>query len=527
MNGKPVVVLCGNARCGNGFLDLEKLSASIAKSDVIDRLVVLDEPCRVPPETLTTIRKRKVIFAGCPLLRESGFYEQTARRLVIGSSDWLAMDLKADVLDLYEKTDGIEENVRAVLESAAQRLAGTQPVIGGGVVAHRRVLVYGSGMSGLTAALGLAAEGIPADVRETGGYPVSPGCLGETLRVPGFVEELREKARKNDRILFLPPTGRVALVPIEGGFLLPSASADAREYGSIAFAPERVEEPSKETGAFTLTQLYGYIHSGKAVGGWVVVLLDRDGETEPEVFRDVMLAAAHLTQRMQAKVLVLSRNARVSLPGAQELSDQCREMGILFLRYRDAVSLSSGYGDFVLRGVDDHTSAGFVIERPKILVIPGRTRLPEEAGQFARALALRLTGDRYTQPGSLWRSVNETNRAGVFAVGAARGNMTAEGVRDDAASLAYAIRERLSPRGIRIEEHLPVVNKEKCAYCLTCVRMCPFGAMERDPAERAAKVLASACKGCGLCAAECPAQAIEIRNLGSVQVRAGVQALVR
>src|SRR4030042_679573 len=106
MNGKPAVVLCNHARCAPGLLDLEKLSAAIAKSDLIERLVVLGEPCRVPPGTLTAIRKRRVVFAGCPLLKEAGFYEQMARRLVIGRSDWLAVNLKADILDLYETAEG-------------------------------------------------------------------------------------------------------------------------------------------------------------------------------------------------------------------------------------------------------------------------------------------------------------------------------------------------------------------------------------------------------------------------------------
>jgi heterodisulfide reductase subunit A len=528
MNGKPVVVLCSHARCAPGALDVGRLSALIAKSDVIDGPVILEEPCRVPPAAMTSIRKRKVIFAGCPLLREGGFYEQMARKLVIGVSDYVAVDLRADILDRYEGTTGIrEENARVLLESAGQILAGTQPVVAHGVAAHRRVLVFGSGMSGMSAALGLASEGISVDVLETKGHSVSPGCLGAIFRSPDGMERLRERARRDERILFLPPDGLRNPTPLEGGFLFVSAEGDSREYGSIVFAPERQEEPSEDSGAFTLTQLYGYMQTGKAVGGQVAFLLDRDGETEPEVFRDVLCAAAHLTQRLQAEVVVLAKNAQVSLSDAQELYDECRQVGVLFIRYRGAVSLTSGYGDFVIRGIDDHTNAQFLVEKPKILVIPGRIGLADEARAFSRALALRLTSDRFTQPDSLWRSANETNRAGVFAVGAARGHMAAEGIDDDVASLASAVRARLAPGGIPIEEHIAVVNKDKCAYCLTCVRLCPFGAMEKDLVERVAKVCATACKACGVCAAECPAQAIELRNRGAAQVRAAVHMLVR
>jgi len=52
------------------------------------------------------------------------------------------------------------------------------------------------------------------------------------------------------------------------------------------------------------------------------------------------------------------------------------------------------------------------------------------------------------------------------------------------------------------------VNHNKCAFCLTCVRLCPHGAIgfrsrpEVDPLS---------CKVCGVCVVECPMDAIEIR----------------
>jgi heterodisulfide reductase subunit A-like polyferredoxin len=57
------------------------------------------------------------------------------------------------------------------------------------------------------------------------------------------------------------------------------------------------------------------------------------------------------------------------------------------------------------------------------------------------------------------------------------------------------------------------VDADKCAYCLTCLRVCPYGAMGKDPAQRVAQVIRTACQGCGICASECPAEAITLRNL--------------
>jgi heterodisulfide reductase subunit A len=71
-----------------------------------------------------------------------------------------------------------------------------------------------------------------------------------------------------------------------------------------------------------------------------------------------------------------------------------------------------------------------------------------------------------------------------------------------------------------------VVDNEKCAYCLTCLRVCPYGAMGKNSEERVAQVIATACQGCGVCASECPAEAITLRNLSQESVLAGMHELV-
>jgi heterodisulfide reductase subunit A len=71
------------------------------------------------------------------------------------------------------------------------------------------------------------------------------------------------------------------------------------------------------------------------------------------------------------------------------------------------------------------------------------------------------------------------------------------------------------------------VETSKCVGCLTCMRVCPYGApaisflnehhrIEIDPAK---------CMGCGSCAAECPARAIQLHNFLDSQIFAAIAAL--
>jgi len=54
----------------------------------------------------------------------------------------------------------------------------------------------------------------------------------------------------------------------------------------------------------------------------------------------------------------------------------------------------------------------------------------------------------------------------------------------------------------------PVVNHDTCIYCLRCYLVCPDGTIFKDNGKIAVDY--DYCKGCGVCAHECPKNAIEM-----------------
>jgi heterodisulfide reductase subunit C len=79
-----------------------------------------------------------------------------------------------------------------------------------------------------------------------------------------------------------------------------------------------------------------------------------------------------------------------------------------------------------------------------------------------------------------------------------------KGLRDEAVSRGFAGMERLKGLGLFAE-----VDAGKCVACLTCVRLCPFGA-PGIVSEGYAFIDPDKCKACGICVLECPAQAISL-----------------
>ena len=66
------------------------------------------------------------------------------------------------------------------------------------------------------------------------------------------------------------------------------------------------------------------------------------------------------------------------------------------------------------------------------------------------------------------------------------------------------------------------MDRRKCALCLTCVRVCPSGAMGRN--ERRPEPNPLTCTVCGTCAAECPMDAIQLVNLEDARMNRMIEA---
>lgn len=60
---------------------------------------------------------------------------------------------------------------------------------------------------------------------------------------------------------------------------------------------------------------------------------------------------------------------------------------------------------------------------------------------------------------------------------------------------------------------MPVIDNEKCIKCGLCYIYCPEGCIEPEP-EGYFKPNLYYCKGCGICASECPRKAITMVETG-------------
>ena len=75
-----------------------------------------------------------------------------------------------------------------------------------------------------------------------------------------------------------------------------------------------------------------------------------------------------------------------------------------------------------------------------------------------------------------------------------------------------------------IKGEVSVVDGEKCAACLTCVRLCPFHVPYINK-DGVACIEGAACQGCGVCVSACPRKAIQLQHYEDVQIIAKCEAI--
>jgi coenzyme F420-reducing hydrogenase delta subunit/Pyruvate/2-oxoacid:ferredoxin oxidoreductase delta subunit len=134
---------------------------------------------------------------------------------------------------------------------------------------------------------------------------------------------------------------------------------------------------------------------------------------------------------------------------------------------------------------------------------------PDQAwAELTRALGLAAGPAGGMQPEPVAALPVQTTRAGVMAVGPARALSDWSAWPDEAGEAALQVESLLGQGDGTVYGGRVVIDRRRCAICLTCVRVCPRGAMGRRERRPFSNPLV--CTACGTCAAECPMEAIQV-----------------
>ena len=153
------------------------------------------------------------------------------------------------------------------------------------------------------------------------------------------------------------------------------------------------------------------------------------------------------------------------------------------------------------------------------------TVLNEGSGRSSEALKVPLQADGFFLEAHVKLRPVDFASEGIFLGGAAHYPKSIEETIVQAYAAAGRAATILAKPMLKAGGVVAEVDQEKCAACLTCVRICPYEVPRIDPEVKKAYIEPAACQGCGICVSECPAKAIVLHHYTDAQVFAKEEAL--
>jgi heterodisulfide reductase subunit A len=226
-----------------------------------------------------------------------------------------------------------------------------------------------------------------------------------------------------------------------------------------------------------------------------------------------------------AQVVVLYRDVRTF--GFKELYYlKARQKGVLFFRYipEEKPMVYDDSGKLIVDFMDRSSHQDFRVE-PDLVVLSAGIRPGEGALQIARLLKLPYVDKGFFLEAHVKLRPMEFAASGIFLAGLAHSPRFIEETVTMAKSAGQQAMKILCKEKMTTSASVAEVDVEKCAACLACVRVCPYGApfINKDGVS---EIPPSACMGCGICASECPAKAIQLKHSTDVQILAKIDALL-
>jgi heterodisulfide reductase subunit A-like polyferredoxin len=223
-------------------------------------------------------------------------------------------------------------------------------------------------------------------------------------------------------------------------------------------------------------------------------------------------------------VYILYRDIR-SYGFREDLYREAREKGVIFIRYdmEHLPRLETVDGQKLTLEITDHV-LGRPIELSPDLVILATAIVPNENKELFELFKVPVNSEGFLIEAHMKLRPVDFASDGIFMAGLAHyPKPLDESIAQAKAAVARAM-TILSKEGILVGGVVAVVNPDKCAVCVTCVRTCPYHA-PRIGDEGHAVIDPAECRGCGACVAECPGKAISLTHFTDEQIIAKTDAL--
>jgi len=338
----------------------------------------------------------------------------------------------------------------------------------------------------------------------------------------GLFDDLNPAKAK--KIEILPVTGSFSCRGSVGRFSLTftgNSEPFTRTVSSIIIADAVERKPNfplygvrESSRVVSLSQACEFIESGSGPakkilsGKRIAFLTGVAEESNPVITEEVMRCALELQQEFNRQTYIFTGNLKVAGNGLEALYRQTKNAGTVYIKFTETMPdiEADKNGNVTITYVDEIIRETFKLN-PDVTVIDEALHPSAFSRDLSNKLEIDTGPDGFVQSDNVHRATVLTNRKGIFVAGFSRNAQTAKEREADIGNAALSVlnlykkppEEQTGKAEINVTGH--------CVRCLTCFRVCPYGAISLNSKVT---VDPQACEGCGICAAECPRFAIKI-----------------
>lgn len=547
------VFLCKAGLEAMGAADDAVVKAAKGQGEVA---VVECEQSLCKPESIAKIQNliatqglNRVVVAPCVLKHNLNLFQEAAQNA--GLNRMLVEMASVPVKDWGNNADkatsaAVNATVRAVADVKAYKPLRwhAEPVVS-------QALIVGGGISGMAAALALADRGFSSTLVEKsadlGGYVRNLTGSLEADNLDKTLEDLQKQVSKSDKIEVLTGSEVVGFMGRQGQFATTVATGKGQtkkvEHGVVILATGTTTYVPSEymygqdsriiTGVEAMYRLADARIPAQGESTYVFVQCVGSRNEEHKYCSrtccgETVYAATKIKeQNPDAKVFVLSRDMRT--PGYLELKyREARKAGVVFVHYEEAdkpVLVKDSAGNLVMTVNDPQSGITLNLKPDQVILAVAQTTSPE-AKQLADLFKIQVNSDGFLSETHSNFGTIAFPGGGIFIAGAAHGPKSVVDCLTQAKGVAGRAARILAQPALMMGGMVAEVEWEKCAACLTCVRTCPYTIPQitREKKEMGAAYIPPAeCRGCGMCASECPNKAIFVHHYQDDEVLARVK----
>ena len=429
-----------------------------------------------------------------------------------------------------------------LLRMAIAKAALLEPLVGSEIPVTNSAAVIGGGITGMTAALDIAAQGYPVYLvekeNELGGFARNFRFKEDGIAVADFLAETIKKVEEN-KLITVKKGATVADIPgYVGNFKLQLTSGEEYPVGAVLFAvgakPYEPTEYNFGADDKVMTQIVAEkkVDEGSLNAENLVFIQCVGSRSDSVSYCSRVCCASSLRIAIKAKlanpmanVTIIHKDIR-TYGFREEMYLKACQLGVKFVR-TDAAAAMPEYDGKVVKAFDMTLGDNIEIPVDALVLAAGIAPDRENKENLAKMVKVPISKDGYYFEAHQKLRPVDFATEGVYVAGAAHWPKFMDECIAQASGAASRILTVISKDKLISEGIVASTNTNLCDGCGVCVGCCDYNAItlvEDECGGIKSNVNAGLCKGCGCCVASCPAGALEQRGFRSKQIIAEIDA---